>query len=136
MTVTPILAASIAVVNDNRFLLVRRGREPAKGLYAFPGGRLEGGETAEQAARRELFEETGISAGPLRFVRDLVVGNEAGDGFRLSVFCGRYEQGEARAGDDADHAGWYAIEEMSELPMTETTLQIAREIAGKAANRP
>ena len=136
MTDTPIPAASVAVLNDDRFLLVRRGREPAKGLYAFPGGRLEDGEHAEQAARRELFEETGITAGPLRFVRDLDVGaagtRKDGGGFRLSVFCGRYEHGVPRAGDDADHAGWYGIEEMRDLPMTETTLQIALELAGKS----
>ena len=55
-------AVSVAVVRGNRLLLVKRGREPSRGLHAFPGGRVEPGETNEEAARRELFEETGLRA--------------------------------------------------------------------------
>lgn len=131
MTDTPPLAVSAAIVKEGRFLLVKRARAPAAGLFAFPGGRVEPGETPEEAVRRELTEETGVEAGTLRFLRELAIGDEAGSGailFRLRVFHGAHAGGEARAGDDAAEAGWFTTEEMRALPMTETTLAIAEEI--------
>ena len=51
-----------------RVLLIRRKNDPFKGRYAFPGGFIEVGETAENAALRELKEETGIQANNLRLI--------------------------------------------------------------------
>ncbi|WP_292224791.1 NUDIX domain-containing protein, partial [Mesorhizobium sp.] len=50
-------AVSVAVVRDGTVLLVKRGRAPSQGLYAYPGGKVEPGETLPQAAARELREE-------------------------------------------------------------------------------
>jgi len=51
-----------AVVRDGagRLLLVQRGRAPSAGLWSLPGGRVEPGETAAEAAAREVTEETGL----------------------------------------------------------------------------
>ncbi len=51
-----------------KVLLVRRGRPPGLGAWSLPGGAQHLGETAEAAARRELLEETGLTAGPLTLV--------------------------------------------------------------------
>ncbi|TGW06623.1 NUDIX domain-containing protein, partial [Mesorhizobium sp. M2D.F.Ca.ET.145.01.1.1] len=59
-------AVSVAVVRGDSILLVKRARPPSQGLYAFPGGKVEGDETLEDAARRELMEETGLRATGLR----------------------------------------------------------------------
>lgn len=45
----------------NKALFCIRAKEPYKGMYNFVGGKVEEGETNEEAAYRELFEETGIS---------------------------------------------------------------------------
>ena len=64
MTAKAVAAVSCAVLHEGRFLLVRRGRAPSLGLYAFPGGKVEPGETAAAAAAREVMEETGIRVAP------------------------------------------------------------------------
>ena len=48
------------VVAGVKVLLVRRGKEPEKGMLTFPGGSLELGETMAECAARELMEETGL----------------------------------------------------------------------------
>ena len=52
----PLSAVSAAIFHDGRFLLVRRGRAPAKGLNAFPGGRGEESESLVEPVRREVME--------------------------------------------------------------------------------
>lgn len=132
MSAETILAVSVAMTQDGRFLLVKRAREPARGLYAFPGGRVEIGERPEDAVRRELMEETGMKAGALSFVRELrLEGAASGSAYRLLVYTGSPAGGTPVAGDDAEAAGWFALSEMRRLPVTETTLAVAEEIAAR-----
>ena len=49
--------------DEVRYLLVQRGNPPNKGMWSFPGGKIEAGEGTEDAARRELWEETGLGVG-------------------------------------------------------------------------
>ncbi|WP_347515555.1 NUDIX hydrolase [Mesorhizobium sp. CAU 1741] len=128
----PIRAVSAAIFHDDRFLLVRRGRAPALGLYAFPGGRVEPGETLEEAVRREVSEETGAVLSTVSHLVDLELQSEQGDGmieFVLSVHLARFDGGEIVAGDDADAVAWLSVAEMEELPLAGSVLEIARRIA-------
>jgi ADP-ribose pyrophosphatase YjhB (NUDIX family) len=61
----PIVGVGVAVLRPGAVLLARRGRPPNEGGWSLPGGAQELGETAEQAARRELLEETGLVVGAL-----------------------------------------------------------------------
>jgi ADP-ribose pyrophosphatase YjhB (NUDIX family) len=132
MTGRIILAASVALRHGDRFLLVERGRAPARGRFAFPGGRLEAGESPEEAARRELFEETGLEAGVLKLFEVMDLGGDEPDEtiFRLHVFTGAYVIGAPVAGDDAAAVGWYRVKEMEGLPVTPSTLDVARRLSG------
>jgi 8-oxo-dGTP diphosphatase len=57
----PRLAVSIGIWRDRRVLLIRRANPPLAGLWTFPGGGVEAGETVADAARREAMEETGLT---------------------------------------------------------------------------
>lgn len=88
-----------------RLLLIRRKNAPFQGQFALPGGFMELGETTEEGARRELREETGIEAGPLRLVG--VYSDPKRDPRRHTVsvvYLGDSLGGEPRASDDAAHA--------------------------------
>lgn len=63
-------AATAAILLDaqDRVLLIRRAKEPAKGKLAFPGGFIDNEESAEDGLRRELREEIGLEVGPLEFL--------------------------------------------------------------------
>jgi 8-oxo-dGTP diphosphatase len=125
-------SVSVAIFHEDRFLLVKRGREPSKGLYAFPGGRVDSGESDEDAVRRELAEETGLrveSVAPLReylLPPSLLSDHPA---FRLLVFRGFVPSGTLQAGDDAAEVGWFALEAMEQLPIIPSVLETARTIA-------
>lgn len=136
----PQAAVSVILHYAGKVLLVRRANPPAKDLYAFPGGRVDEGETLEQAALREVREETGITAEaplPLR-VYDLVEKDEAGtvtSWFELTVFTADPAQGaaiEPEAADDALEARWFTLKEALELPMPESVRECLLELLDEA----
>ncbi len=105
---TPLLATDCVVVDPDRgVLMVRRKNPPYKGYLALPGGFVEIGETVEQAARRELAEETGMEATTLSLVGVYSKPDRDPRGHVCSVaFLANVERGEARAGDDAEAVAW------------------------------
>ena len=131
MTARKILpAVSVALQNGDMLLLVRRGRAPSLGYYAFPGGRVEDGETLEDAARRELVEETGLSAGLLSPLARVTIEGDEVD-YDLQVFFGRYAGGEPVANDDAAEARFFTLTEMEALPVLDSVLEVGRGLLGK-----
>jgi mutator protein MutT len=124
-------AVSVAVVRDGRVLLVRRARPPSQGLYAFPGGKVEAGETLEQAALRELKEETGLEAHDFQPVETIFI-EGSGEGhpvdYRLTVFGAAYAGGEPQPADDAETAAFYTLAEMAAMPLADSVFTIAEEL--------
>jgi len=132
----PQIGVSIAVMHEKygSFLLVKRGNAPSKGMWAFPGGRLDFGELLADGAARELNEETGLTAENIEFFDHVeIIEPEEKDGvpahhFLLCVHKGT-GRGEPIAADDAEEARWVSIEEMSGLPVTGSTYAFAQRIA-------
>ncbi|MDP5360215.1 MAG: NUDIX domain-containing protein, partial [Paracoccaceae bacterium] len=69
----PKLGAIAVVLHEGRFLLVKRKKEPNAGTWGFAGGHVELGETALEAAARELAEETSVIAQPERYLTNIDV---------------------------------------------------------------
>lgn len=128
-------AVSVAVVRGNTVLLVKRARPPSQGLYAFPGGKVEAGETLQEAAVRELLEETGLRAEGYRPLREIHIDgsdeNHPVD-YRLTVFGAAYASGEPIASDDAETAAFYTINEMRMLPLAGSVFAVADQLLGNA----
>lgn len=128
------IAAVIAVVlRGPDILLVRRANRPDAGLWGFPGGKVEAGETSFQAARRELHEETQVCAEPFRKLTELDAfdhddGGELVHHFVMAVVACRWISGEPIAGDDALEARWvpWLRLDLAGLPFSKDVLRIAR----------
>jgi len=99
-------------------LLVRRGKPPAMGSWSLPGGGQELGETAEQAARRELAEETGLAAGPLVLAANVDSIHRDAEGrvqfhYTILDFAGWWQTGEPRAGSDVTDAMFAPLDDLA-----------------------
>jgi 8-oxo-dGTP diphosphatase len=106
----PALTVDCVVFDDRgRLLLIRRKNPPFQGQYALPGGFVDYGETTEQAAARELAEETGLAATTLFLIG--VYSDPARDprGHTVSIaYLVTVASHAPRAGDDAAMAQFMA----------------------------
>ena len=129
---SPQVGVGAIVFQQNRVLLVKRNKAPNAGQWAIPGGRVELGETLQQAAEREILEETGITikAGKPVYTFD-VIQRDAHNNCQLHYVVidleADYLDGEPVAGDDAAEARWVSANELSSLPVNPITLQLLKD---------
>lgn len=127
---TPVPAVGVVCLRGDQVLLIRRGTPPRIGEWSLPGGRIEPGERAVDAALRELMEETGVQARILGLV-DVVDGvfPEAGRHYVLIDYVAEWTSGEPVAGDDAAAAVFMSVEQaMASVDWSETRRIIAEAI--------
>ena len=118
-------------------LLAERGKPPL-GLWALPGGHVEAGEPAVEAARRELMEETGLSAqlNTLVGVFDVIRRDNAGFvtlHYAIACYCGLADAGEPHAGSDAKSVTWAdpdRLDEFTLAPNVADAIARARRLLG------
>ena len=116
----PQLAVSASIFRDDRILLVRRARSPARGFYSLPGGRVEFAESLHAALTREVVEETGleIEIAGLAGWRE-VLPAAPGDGHYLILsFAARWVANEPVLNEELDDFKWLAPDRLGDLKLT------------------
>lgn len=122
-------AVGAVVFKDDAVLLVRRGKPPALGIWAIPGGSVRLGETLQTAAEREILEETGIviRAGQPVYVFDVI--ERDGNGrvrfhYVIVDLAAEYVAGDPRPGDDATDARWVRQHDLAALDINPATRRL------------
>jgi 8-oxo-dGTP diphosphatase len=134
----PQLAVSAAIFRDDRILLVRRARSPAKGFYSLPGGRVEFGESLHGALHREVAEETALRIEIVELAgwREVLPGATGGGHYLIMSFAARWVAGEPVLNDELDDFSWRAPDALSDLRLTEGLpgiIKSARRLVGRRA---
>jgi mutator protein MutT len=140
----PVVAVGVLLLDGDRVLLVQRARPPAVGRWTVPGGKVELGETLEEAALRELDEETGMRAtlGPIVEILDRVIRDEDGAiayHYVILDFLGTAPVGEPRAATDSSDARWVRLDELDRYSLTDgllTVIDRARGMQSSSAPGP
>ena len=125
----PCVAVGAIVFNNERVLLVRRGRPPAENLWAIPGGKVKLGETLQHAAEREILEETGLRIRAREPVYTFDHLEQDGDGkilfhYVIVDLLADYIGGDIQAGDDALEARWITSGEIKRLEVSPKTVEL------------
>lgn len=136
----PVAAVGVVCLRGDEVLLIRRGTPPRLGEWSLPGGRIEPGERAVDAALRELREETGVEA-EITGLLDVIDGLFPPRHFLLVDYAARWLSGEPRAGDDAaDARFWPAEAAIAAVDWDETRrvirLALQRALSPERASRP
>jgi 8-oxo-dGTP diphosphatase len=119
VTVDVVLVATIGA--KRQVLLVRRKKPPFAGAWALPGGFVEPDEPLEVAARRELWEETGLASTHLEQLHTFGDPGRDPRGWTVSVaYLARLEAdsvraGCPRAGSDAEAVAWFDLDDLPDL---------------------
>lgn len=124
----PELCVGAIAVDRGDLLLVRRGRGPAAGRWAVPGGRVDCGETLAEAVVRELREETGLEGvcGPLLGWAERLEPDGAHYvilDFTVTVLA----REPVRAGDDAAEVAWVDLAAVGEWPLVDGLAEFLHE---------
>ena len=108
--------ATLICVNKDKILLVKRAFEPAKGEWSLPGGFIELGETPEDAAKRELKEETNLNGEVIKLLGHCSHFNSIfGDILLIGMEMKIKNWDNLKVGDDAQEAGIFDIDNCPKL---------------------
>ncbi|MFO8024631.1 NUDIX hydrolase [Thiohalophilus sp.] len=137
----PQVAVGAVVRRGKAILLIQRGTEPNAGQWTIPGGKVRAGESLQQAAEREIREETGIHirAGEPIFSFDVIERDNEGElryHYVIVDLLADYLDGEPQADDDVLDAAWIEPDTLARLEVNAITRQLlARLEAGRASHK-
>lgn len=127
----PIVAVGAIVVKAGKVLLVRRGREPSRGLWSVPGGAVKAGEGLREAVAREVKEECGIDVKVEEIVEvvDRIHTDRNGRvryHYVIIDFLASRRGGRLKAASDISGALWVDPRTMGDLPLTEGLARVVK----------
>lgn len=130
----PTLGVSIAVFREGRVLVATRTKPPSAGAYSLPGGHVEAGETLEQAALRELYEEVAVTARIIGFNQHVESirwenASQLRDQYVIASFVGAWVSGEGRTSPEVGEIRWVTPHELAKLPTTPGLLTVVEDAA-------
>jgi len=131
--VNPVPAAGVAIVRDDKILLVQRAIEPRKGRWSLPAGFVEIDETVRECAVRETKEETGLEAALDGIVDVVSVFDDPRYVCLLVVFAARVTGGTLEPGDDAAEAAYFGLGELPPIAF-KNHLRIIQDVLGSTAS--
>ena len=129
----PMVGVGVLISEEDRYLIIKRAVEPDKGLWSIPGGMVEIGERASDAATREAKEETGldVEVKGLLDVVDKIVREEDGR-IRFHFVILDYEAtpvgGVLQAASDALDARWVAAEDFPGYELSPTLVEMLKRV--------
>lgn len=125
----PKVGVGVAVIEESRLLLVRRAMNPERGKWSLPAGFVDQGEDPRETATREALEETGLVV-LVGNVLDVFFNPPGQVGASIFIlYSAERVSGELRAGDDADAAGFFALDQLPELAFASTRAAVSRLLA-------
>lgn len=113
---------AIIVADSGELLLVRRGHPPGEGLWSVPGGRVEAGESDEDAVRREVMEETGLVVAVGALAGAVERPGPGGVVYVIRDYSATVVSGSLAPGDDAAAVRWCSRAELDDLPLADGLL--------------
>jgi ADP-ribose pyrophosphatase YjhB (NUDIX family) len=137
----PKVAASIAVFREGRVLIVERAKPPLSGVWSLPGGHIEPGEPAADAALRELAEETGVVAeiASIAGAREVIRRSASGAieaHYLIITHAGRWLKGEPKPRSDVSDARFVRPEELAHYHVTDGLADIVGRAKTLIEGRP
>jgi len=123
----PKVAAAVIVRKDDKILLVRRLFDPKRGDWTLPAGFVNANEDPVKAAERECLEETGLNV-HVTHLHTLVTGRDHPRGADIVlVYAAEWVSGEVAAGDDADEAAFFSMEQLPALAFRATRIALGQQ---------
>ena len=129
----PLVGVGVLIRDIDRYLLIKRAADPDKGLWSIPGGIVEIGEKAEDAARREVKEETNLDVDVIEVldvINKIVMDKESRVKFHFIIidYLAEFKEGALKASSDALDARWVSSEEFLLYELSPTLIQLLKSI--------
>ena len=125
----PRITSAVLVMDGNKILLAERNKENYNGYWIIPGGGVKFGETIQEAALREIKEETNLDVEIIKLIGHKEVINVPGDYHSVVFFhLAKPKSSEIEAKEDVSSAKFFSIEEIKNLKIAESVEWVLREL--------